>query len=313
MKISVIIPVYNAEKYVRNAVESALQQLETGEILLVEDNSPDNCLQLCRDLEKKHEIVRLLRHADARNHGAGASRNLGIKNAEFEYIAFLDADDYYLPGRFEAARRLFEKYHDIDGVYEAIGMHFHDAQAKQIWFLRAGKDITTMTERTSPGYLFETLLRGEKGYLHLDGLVVKKNLFNDCGYFFENLRLHQDTAMFLQMSALGKLVPGHLNTPVAMRGIHAENRITGDFNRFQTRFLYCRAMFRWALERKLKNRRLIILFHNYVYCLYCLAVGNKTFSSINWPRIKELLYEFLVHPFLFVGAVSEFVCDKYTR
>ncbi|MFV9691842.1 MAG: glycosyltransferase family 2 protein, partial [Desulfobacteria bacterium] len=117
MKISVIIPVYNAEKYVRNAIESALQQPETGEILLVEDNSPDNCLQICRDLEKKHEIVELLRHPDGRNHGAGASRNLGIKNAKFDYISFLDADDYYLPGRFEAARRLFEKYHDIDGVY----------------------------------------------------------------------------------------------------------------------------------------------------------------------------------------------------
>ncbi len=77
MKISVIIPVYNAEKYVRNAGESALQQPESGEILLVEDNSPDNCLQLCRDLEREYEIVRLLRHADGRNHGAGASRNLG--------------------------------------------------------------------------------------------------------------------------------------------------------------------------------------------------------------------------------------------
>jgi glycosyltransferase involved in cell wall biosynthesis len=290
-----------------------LQQPETGEVLLVEDNSPDNCLQICRDLEKKHEIVKLLRHPDGRNHGAGASRNLGIKNAKFDHISFLDADDYYLPERFETAKKLFEKYHDIDGVYEAIGMHFHDAQAKQMWFSNGGKDITTITERISSGQLFETLLKGGKGYLHLDGLVVKKNIFEKCGYFFENLRLHQDTAMFLQMSALGKLVPGHLNTPVAMRGIHAENRITGDYNRFQTRFLYCRRMFGWALERKLKNRRLIILFHNYVYCLYCLAVGNKPFSSIHRPRTKELLSEFLAHPFLFVGAVSEFVCNKYTR
>jgi len=67
-----------------------LQQPETGEILLVEDNLPDNCLQICQKLEKEHEKVRLLRHPDGKNHGAGATRNLGIKNAEFNYIAFLD-------------------------------------------------------------------------------------------------------------------------------------------------------------------------------------------------------------------------------
>ena len=313
MKISVIIPVYNAEKYVRKAVESALQQAETGEILLVEDNSPDNCLQICQDLEKEHEKVRLLCHPDGKNHGAGATRNLGIKNAKFDYITFLDADDFYLPGRFKVAKELFEKYYDVDGVYEATGVHFHDPQVRQRWFSSGRDELATIRGTISSKYLFEALIKGRKGYIHLDGLVVKKSIFERCGYFFEHLRLHQDTAMLFQMSACGKLIPGRLNAPVAMRGIHCENRILSDYNRHQTRFLLWKTLFYWAHKRKLKNSRLTTLFLNYTYSSYCLARRNKRLSIENWPQLKELTLESLRHPFLFIGAISEFIYHKYTR
>ena len=78
MKISVIIPVYNAEKYVSQAVESALQFNEVYEVVLIEDKSPDNALEVCRELAEKYDRVKLYQHPDKGNHGAGASRNLGI-------------------------------------------------------------------------------------------------------------------------------------------------------------------------------------------------------------------------------------------
>src|SRR5210317_669111 len=96
MDISVVIPVFNAERYVESAVESALRQSETAEVILVEDNSPDNALEICQRLEAQDPRVRLFRHGDGKNHGAGESRNLGIRNARCDYIAFLDADDYYV-------------------------------------------------------------------------------------------------------------------------------------------------------------------------------------------------------------------------
>ena len=124
MEISVIIPVYNAEQYVHDAVQSALKQPETSEVLLVEDCSPDNSLKICRELEKKYKKVKLLRHPGGKNLGAGASRNLGIKKAGFDFIAFLDADDYYLDERFCKAGELFKSFPDIDGVYESVGVDF---------------------------------------------------------------------------------------------------------------------------------------------------------------------------------------------
>ena len=177
MNISVVIPVYNAEQYLAKAVNSALSQPEIAEVVLVEDNSPDNSLQICKDLANKNSSVKLIRHPKGENLGAAETRNLGIKYAHSEYIAFLDADDYYLPGRFETAKKLFQKHEDIDGVYEAIGMHYYSEDARNKWLLKSGEQLTTVPSGINPKELFEKLLLGENGYLHLDGLVVKKKIF----------------------------------------------------------------------------------------------------------------------------------------
>src|SRR4051812_37519090 len=125
-KVSVVIPVYNAEKYIKAAVNSALMQEEVGEVILVEDKSPDNSLSVCKGLEMQDSRVHLYQHPDKQNHGAGASRNLGITLAKLDYIAFLDADDYFLPNRFKKDKTLFEKDPSIDAVYSAIGTHYYE-------------------------------------------------------------------------------------------------------------------------------------------------------------------------------------------
>ena len=68
MKVSVVIPVYNAENFLETAVESALSQPEVAEVLLVEDKSPDNSLTVCKRLTQKYPNVRLLQHSDGKNH-----------------------------------------------------------------------------------------------------------------------------------------------------------------------------------------------------------------------------------------------------
>jgi len=291
MEISVIIPVYNAERYVRNAVQSAYQQPETAEVLLIEDCSPDDSLKACQELEKQYEKVRLLRHPDGRNHGAGATRNVGIKNARFDFVAFLDADDFYLPGRFGVAKELFDENPDIDGVYEAIGVHFQDSDARRKWLFKVGDELTTMTEKIEPDQF------------HLDGLVVKKSIFEKCGYFFENLRLHQDTAMIIQMAECSMLVPGRLNTPVAMRRVHSENRFLSEYNRNQTKLIFWECLFYWAQKRNLKKRRLIHLYRNYLYYSYRLRKEPKPSFHNKSGYLKVLMSEFLLHPLLFVEAV----------
>ena len=128
-EVSVVIPVYNAAAFVTQAVESALAQPEVREVVLVEDCSPDDSLAVCRQLAEKYPQVNLFQHPGGVNRGAGPSRNRGITKSTCPFIAFLDADDFYLPGRFAAARSVFERQADCDGVYDAVGMYYKTKSA----------------------------------------------------------------------------------------------------------------------------------------------------------------------------------------
>ena len=163
-KISVIIPVYNAESYLRKAVQSAVNLVEVGEIILIEDQSPDNALALAKKLEQEFEKVKLFQHPDKKNHGAGASRNLGIQKASCEYIAFLDADDYYLPNRFVKDKLVFETHDNCDGVYSAVGTHFYSQESKKEFFEKGFgyQEILTLTGEVPHRNFFQSYLIGIK-------------------------------------------------------------------------------------------------------------------------------------------------------
>ena len=91
-KVSVIIPVYNAEKYIRKTLDSVLaQSFRNREILLVENGCEDQSTEILREYKEKYDEIRLISCADR---GAGAARNTGLEQAAGEYILFVDADDY---------------------------------------------------------------------------------------------------------------------------------------------------------------------------------------------------------------------------
>jgi glycosyltransferase involved in cell wall biosynthesis len=309
MNISVVIPVFKAEKFIGKAVESALNQSETYEILLIEDASPDNSLLICQALEKKHDKVKLLRHPDSNNHGAGASRNLGIRTASCDYLAFLDADDFYLPGRFIKAKELFEKYPHIDGVYEATGVYFYDDQSKHKWFTMGGKNIATLKAIVPPNRLFEYLLKGGGDYLHLNGIVIKKELFRKCGFFPEELKLHQDTALIFQMAASGVLFAGNLNSPVAYRSVHDTNRILGNYNKYYTKLLLWKSLFKWARNRKMHHKNRVRLFLKYLYYLLRVLKNKSSSQQTNFFSYGDLFKLIIKHPLLSIESLFLYFLD----
>jgi glycosyltransferase involved in cell wall biosynthesis len=227
LEISVIVPVFRAAEYVEEAVASALSQRETAEVILVEDGSEDSSLEVCNRIASREVKVRLLRHADGKNHGCAASRNLAIRNSRFQYIAFLDADDYYLPNRFRLARKLFNADAALDGVYEAVGMCFESEMAAKRWQAAGRQEgVTTMTRPVEPSELFASLVTGGDGSFHLDGLVVGRTVFEKAGYFDEGLVLHQDREFCIRAAAKARLMAGSLDQPVSMRRVHEHNRIS---------------------------------------------------------------------------------------
>jgi glycosyltransferase involved in cell wall biosynthesis len=228
-EVSVITPVYNAAGRVRHAVESALSLAEVGEVILIEDGSPDNALEVCTQLSAEHQKVRLLQHPDHGNHGAGASRNLGLKHARFPFIAFLDADDWYLPNRFQADAQILLADPGIDGVYNALGNYYESDLLRAQWLAQGRPELLTVSAPVPPEELIKVLfwchprVRGEFSTITL---TVRRDFLDRIGGFHPDLRLQQDTHLWKRMAAAGRLAPGNIETPVAYRTVHPDNRMT---------------------------------------------------------------------------------------
>ena len=93
VKVSVILPVYNVEKYLKECLDSILNQtLQEIEVICVDDGSTDRSLEILREYEKKDKRVIVLTQE---NKGAGAARNKGLAIAKGEYLSFLDSDDFF--------------------------------------------------------------------------------------------------------------------------------------------------------------------------------------------------------------------------
>ena len=92
MKISVIVPVYNAERYLPRCIESILSQTYSDwQLVLVDDGSKDMSLKMCMSFAQKDKRILVIHQENA---GAGAARNTGLSRAQGDYIVFIDSDDY---------------------------------------------------------------------------------------------------------------------------------------------------------------------------------------------------------------------------
>lgn len=109
VKVSVIVPIYNVEKYIHQCVDSILNQtLKEIEVILVDDGSPDRCGEICDEYANQDERVKVIHKENA---GVAAARNSGIAIAQGEWMAFIDSDDWLEPDMFERAYDRGEMHH----------------------------------------------------------------------------------------------------------------------------------------------------------------------------------------------------------
>ena len=218
--------------FLEKAVESASQFDEVKEIILVEDKSTDNSLILCEKIAAVNQKIKLYQHPDFGNHGAGASRNLGLTKATQEFVAFLDADDYYLPNRFSAEHEIFEDQ-KIDGVFGALGMEFLTEKGKEEFEkkFKTTNNLTTVNYAAEGKEIFNGLLGLTKTtfgtFFHLNTLTIRRDSLNQKNLSFnENLRVHQDQDFIVKLAYLCHLKSGIIDEAIAIRGVHDDNRIT---------------------------------------------------------------------------------------
>lgn len=307
MNISVIIPVYNAAAFLRKAVQSALQLEDVKEVLLIEDASTDSSLSICEQLAVEDGRIKLFQHPDKGNHGAGASRNLGLEKATQEFVAFLDADDYYLPNRFEPEKEIF-KNPRIEGVFNAVGTEFLTEKGKSE-FEKKFKDtlLTTVKKHAEGKDVFYGLLglKNDFGtFFHLNGLTVRNDSIRKNNLKFnEKLRVHQDSDFIIKLAYHCHLKSGNITEAVAVRGVHDNNRITKIplySERYNERqYLLWNSVFQWSKDKDLPAR-----FQNHIFLKrksfeLSLKEGAKKYllmilTAFSKPAILKTRYRFII-------------------
>ena len=126
--VSVVIPAYNREGVIAACIKSAIDQgYDNMEIVVVDDKSTDNTVAVIEELAESEPRIRLVRHK--KNKGEAGARNTGVMNAKGKYIAYLDSDDFWLPGKLQKQVEFMESAPEHIGGVNTL--HYRQYQNKQ--------------------------------------------------------------------------------------------------------------------------------------------------------------------------------------
>ena len=189
--LSVIIPVYNVENYLNECLDSVTSQtLDDMEIICIDDGSTDNSPDILKEYSKKDKRIKII---TKENGGQATARNLGIKEAQGEYIAFVDSDDFIEPTMFE---KLYTKAKDNNLDIAMCKIATYDNQTKEIkdnvWYYMLGvfrdfekdifnhkdtKEFTCHIAVTPYNKIYKTTLLKENNILFPEGLIFEDEKF----------------------------------------------------------------------------------------------------------------------------------------
>lgn len=170
--ISVIIPVYKAEKYIERCIFSILRQtFQNIEVILVDDGSPDKSGEICDMWALKDKRIKVIHQKNA---GAGAARNAGLRVAKGEYIGFVDSDDWIEPQMYEVMYNAIEKYSADVGMCNIssrteFSMHESYDNRKFPFELKSQEEMLSIFFR----------VHGEKAILSVCRRLIHKSVLKD--------------------------------------------------------------------------------------------------------------------------------------
>ena len=158
--ISIIVPVYDVEPYLRKCIDSILiQSYRDLEIILVDDGSPDNCGAICDEYAEKDKRIKVIHK---KNGGLSDARNAGLDIATGEYIGFVDSDDWVMPDMYEYLYKAVKEY-DADmsvcGYYDYWGKTISGRYCQDIQVYKGQEGIKALLDLKFGNYVWNKLYK----------------------------------------------------------------------------------------------------------------------------------------------------------
>lgn len=221
MIISVIIPAYNASQYIERAIESVLEQTRPAdEIIVVNDGSQDNTGDIVRNYADKVILI------EQANKGVSCARNAGIEAATSDWIAFLDADDEWLPDKLKLQCEHLGRNPELSwttGMYYNCECEQNHKQTLKISSLQNEKIVKFLGEKEFFESYFQAFTLGANG--NTNTMLVRKDQLIRADFFQEGREIAEDDDLWLRL-AYHKLPLGFLSAPLAVYHLGDENRAT---------------------------------------------------------------------------------------
>ena len=199
-RISVVIPCFNAEPFLRQAVESLrATQYPNLEIIIFDDGSTDGSRALAADLASEGPDIHLYAHDGHANLGPGRTRNAAVRFSSGEYLAFLDADDYVFPCRFSGPSRILDGDPDIDAVCGTTERRIDPGGEDRGTRIRP----QTVFDCTDPDRVLEyRLFRGLAW--STNAILLRRAAFDRAGGFSER-RTGEDAVLWLKLACVARI------------------------------------------------------------------------------------------------------------
>ncbi|OQX05474.1 MAG: hypothetical protein BWK80_52115 [Desulfobacteraceae bacterium IS3] len=215
--ISVIIPAYNHEKYLKETIASVLEQTASDfELIIINDGSQDRSEEIILSINDSR-----IQYFYQENQGAHNTLNRGIRLARGKYISILNSDDIYYPRRFEEFLKILEQEPSVHAVFSHV--EFVDDQGNFIKYKTAEDNWLKCPELSfkTENHIFLDLLAGNF-LVSTSNLFCRKSVFDDIGYFL-NLRYAHDYEFFLRVCYHFKVCI--VQEPLLKYRIHSANTI----------------------------------------------------------------------------------------
>lgn len=282
-KISVIVPVYNTEKYVENTLDSILNQTYKNlEIIVINDGSTDNSKQIC---EKKALTDNRIIMINTENQGAGAARNLGLSKATGEYISFIDSDDLIVPEYYEVLESMIRE-NDAD-----------IAECKFVRINNASEKINQIEEERLEFFSREEKLLqlyGIDDKLYINTVIMcnklfKKELFQNTGILYPINRIIDDEFIIYHLIynsnkivVTNKIMYGYVQSQGSvMRNEYPSKRV------FDTIDVYD-GVYDFFKDKNIVDLEYYILLRYLKYCVELLVKTNNS-NMKEKEEVKKLI------------------------
>ncbi len=200
-KVSVVIPVYNGELFIKKAIHSVLaQESQAHEILVIDDGSTDNTPSILEGFKSRVIVKRIA------NQGSAVARNVGIRLSTGDYLAFLDADDVWFRHRLKTAIAYILKYPEVGFFCSNYIVRYPDLGRKLV------KHYSVVPERNRLNFDEPLKVSPLKLLLRVNfvgtpsAVIVKKRLVEQAGLFKPDYAIVEDLGFFIEMSMLTNFV-----------------------------------------------------------------------------------------------------------